>query len=135
MLIELEADLPDVAGLLLAQQIAGAPDVKIMGGERKACAEAGIPKLDCVSVLTAAAGASGLSLLSMSWEVTRSPPVSTGFPLPSVASTSAVDRLSRLAHDIIALIVDPAFMAVGQYYEMFPQTSDEEVLVLLHTHA
>ena len=49
-----------------------------------------------------------------------------------VASTNAVERLSRLADDVRILIVDPDFDAVGRYYESFSQTSDEEVLNLLH---
>jgi predicted phosphoribosyltransferase len=48
-----------------------------------------------------------------------------------VASANAVERLGRLADDIIALYVDPAFEAVGNYYETFSQTTDEEVLGLL----
>ncbi len=49
-----------------------------------------------------------------------------------VASVNAVDRLRRVADDMLVLTVDPDFMAVGQYYSEFPQTSDEEVLSLLH---
>jgi len=48
-----------------------------------------------------------------------------------VASTNAVDRLTPVADDIIALVVDPDFGAVGQYYEAFEETTDEEVLTLL----
>ncbi len=48
-----------------------------------------------------------------------------------VASDSGVDRLRRAADDVIALLVDPGFMAVGQYYVRFDQTSDEEVVQLL----
>ncbi len=33
-LIQLEADLADVAGLLLAEQVAGAADVEIVRGQR-----------------------------------------------------------------------------------------------------
>ena len=39
LLIELEADFLDVAGLLLAEQIAGAADVEIVRGELEAGAE------------------------------------------------------------------------------------------------
>ena len=39
LLVELEADLLDVAGLLLAEQIAGAADVEIVAGELEAGAE------------------------------------------------------------------------------------------------
>jgi putative phosphoribosyl transferase len=52
-----------------------------------------------------------------------------------VASPQAVDRLSAVADEVIALVVDPDFMAVGRYYDVFPQTEDEEVLALLHTGA
>ena len=39
LLVELEADLLDVAGLLLAQEIAGAADIEIVGGELESRAE------------------------------------------------------------------------------------------------
>ena len=39
-LVELEADLLDMARLLVAEQIAGAADVEIVGGELEAGAEA-----------------------------------------------------------------------------------------------
>ena len=52
-----------------------------------------------------------------------------------VASTNAVERLSRVADAVEALIVDPDFDAVGRYYDVFDQTSDEEVLQLLQAEA
>ncbi len=48
-----------------------------------------------------------------------------------VASTNAVQRLGRVADDVIVLWADPDFDAVGRYYEMFSQTTDDEVLRLL----
>jgi putative phosphoribosyl transferase len=48
-----------------------------------------------------------------------------------VASTNAVERLARVADEVIALEVDPDFDAVGRYYDVFSQTSDEEVVALL----
>jgi len=48
-----------------------------------------------------------------------------------VASDDAARRLSRSADEVIALHVDEAFDAVGSYYEVFDQTSDEEVLQAL----
>ncbi|PWU08295.1 MAG: phosphoribosyltransferase [Verrucomicrobia bacterium] len=48
-----------------------------------------------------------------------------------VASTTAVERLTPLADDIVVLLMDPDFEAVGRYYEEFGQTTDEEVLELL----
>src|SRR5262245_52080485 len=48
-----------------------------------------------------------------------------------VASESAVERLTRVADKVIALMVDPDFDAVGRYYRHFPQTTDEEVQTIL----
>lgn len=52
-----------------------------------------------------------------------------------VASTNAVERLRQVADEVVALVVDPDFAAVGQYYDEFSQTSDEEVITLLHAAA
>ena len=48
-----------------------------------------------------------------------------------VASTNAVERLRKVADDVRALLIDPDFDAVGRYYDVFSQTTDEEVLELL----
>jgi putative phosphoribosyl transferase len=48
-----------------------------------------------------------------------------------VASANAVERLSRVADEVQVLWVDPDFEAVGQYYDVFSQTTDSEVLDLL----
>jgi len=48
-----------------------------------------------------------------------------------VASSHAVERLQGVADGVKALLVDPNFDAVGRYYEVFSQTTDEEVLDLL----
>ena len=50
-----------------------------------------------------------------------------------VASTNAVARLQRVADEVRALWVDPDFDAVGRYYDVFSQTTDDEVLDLLRT--
>jgi len=50
-----------------------------------------------------------------------------------VASESARERLSRVADQVLAILVDPTFDAVGRYYQHFSQTTDEEVLDLLNT--
>jgi putative phosphoribosyl transferase len=49
-----------------------------------------------------------------------------------VASPGAFERIKYAADDVVALWVDSDFAAVGQYYQNFEQTSDEEVLNLLN---
>ncbi len=51
-----------------------------------------------------------------------------------VASTSAWQRLARSADQVVTCLTDPRFNAVGQYYQQFSQTTDEEVLALLRHH-
>ena len=53
------------------------------------------------------------------------------FVAAPVASTHAVQRLKPVADEILALWIDPDFDAVGRYYDIFGQTTDEEVLGLL----
>lgn len=48
-----------------------------------------------------------------------------------VASLHAVERLEAAADQVEVICVDPAFDAVGSYYEQFSQTTDQEVLELL----
>ena len=48
-----------------------------------------------------------------------------------VASTHAVERLRRVADDVVVLVEDADFGAVGQYYGEFSQTTDDEVMALL----
>jgi predicted phosphoribosyltransferase len=48
-----------------------------------------------------------------------------------VASTHAVERLRRVADDVLVLFEDAGFGAVGQYYGEFSQTTDAEVMALL----
>jgi predicted phosphoribosyltransferase len=48
-----------------------------------------------------------------------------------VASTSGARRIARACDAFHALVIDPDFHAVGQYYDSFEQTSDQEVQRLL----
>ena len=48
-----------------------------------------------------------------------------------VASLDAVNLLSPLADELIALQIDASFDAVGRYFDHFAQVTDEEVLALL----
>ncbi|MBI1963253.1 MAG: dienelactone hydrolase family protein [Candidatus Rokubacteria bacterium] len=47
------------------------------------------------------------------------------------ASVAAADEFRRTADRFVSLVVDPDFMAVGQYYEDFSPVSDDEVLAML----
>ncbi|MSU21552.1 MAG: hypothetical protein EXS30_09175 [Pedosphaera sp.] len=52
-----------------------------------------------------------------------------------IASENGYLRLANISNQVIALSVDPAFEAVGQYYQSFPQATDEEVLAVLSSRA
>ena len=52
-----------------------------------------------------------------------------------IASENGYQRLANISNQIIALRVDPAFEAVGQYYQSFPQATDAEVLAILSSRA
>ena len=48
-----------------------------------------------------------------------------------VAATLAVERLAAIADEVKVEFMDPDFEAVGQYYQSFDQTTDDEVIALL----
>ncbi|HEY1791201.1 MAG TPA: phosphoribosyltransferase family protein [Verrucomicrobiae bacterium] len=48
-----------------------------------------------------------------------------------VASINAVERLRRVADDVEVLSEEASFQAVGQFYEAFSPTEDDEVISLL----
>ena len=48
-----------------------------------------------------------------------------------VGPESAIRKLANLADEVLCVRVPPHFSAVGQFYEVFGQTSDEEVLKIL----
>ena len=48
-----------------------------------------------------------------------------------VTPREAVARLSKEADEVVALATPEPFFAVGQWYERFPQTDDDEVVHLL----
>jgi putative phosphoribosyl transferase len=48
-----------------------------------------------------------------------------------VAPAEAVKRLSKDADEVVCLDTPEPFMAVGQWYASFPQTTDQEVVSLL----
>lgn len=48
-----------------------------------------------------------------------------------VAPSETLDRVAPYADEIVCLEIPALFYAVGQFYEMFAQVSDEEVIALL----
>lgn len=48
-----------------------------------------------------------------------------------VAPYEAIYRFKNLVDEVVCLLVPPFFQAVGQFYDEFYQTSDEEVIQLL----
>ena len=51
-----------------------------------------------------------------------------------VAPRDWTDNLADVADELIALTTPSPFFAVGQWYDRFAQTSDEEVLTILREH-
>ncbi|MDM7934409.1 MAG: phosphoribosyltransferase family protein [Methanothrix sp.] len=74
--------------------------------------------------------ATGLSMLLAIQELAEMRPERVVVAVP-VASPDAASRIREEADELIALQVPSGFMAVGEYYEHFPQLSDEEVIGLL----
>jgi putative phosphoribosyl transferase len=108
-----------------------AEEIKRLGAYRTKFHGAGGLELSGKTVLIAddglATGATAVAaVMSARKQLARA--VSVAAP---VASSHAVGRLSALADEVIALVVDEDFMAVGQYYENFPQVEDDEVAALL----
>lgn len=48
-----------------------------------------------------------------------------------VAAPESVRRLAAVADEVVAVQVPPSFSAVGQWYDVFDQTTDDEVVALL----
>lgn len=48
-----------------------------------------------------------------------------------VASPDTLARVEPYADETVCLSAPPLFYAVGQFYQSFPQVSDEEVIALL----
>jgi putative phosphoribosyl transferase len=52
-----------------------------------------------------------------------------------VAPPDTLARVEKLADEVVCLEAPEYFMAVGQFYEEFPQVEDEEVIALLRAEA
>ena len=70
--------------------------------------------------------ATGATMVSALTAVRRCQPARLVCATP-VASAEALELVKSLADETICLSVPPLFQAVGQFYEDFPQVSDDEV--------
>jgi predicted phosphoribosyltransferase len=95
----------------------------------------GLPDLTNKAVLLVDDGLATGATTEAAVEAARTKAAGRVIVAAPVASTNAVERLGRVADDVRILIVDADFDAVGRYYESFSQTTDEEVLNLLHARA
>ena len=50
-----------------------------------------------------------------------------------VAPPDTIDRIKNLVDEIIVLSIEPLFFAVGQFYQSFGQTQDDEVKNILNS--
>jgi putative phosphoribosyl transferase len=76
--------------------------------------------------------ATGASMLAAIRAIRAAGPSKIVVAVP-VAPPSACRQLSDAADDVVSVLVPPGFMAVGEYYRDFRQTSDDEVRKLLAT--
>ena len=76
--------------------------------------------------------ATGASMLAAIRAIRAAGPAKIVVAVP-VAPPSACRQLAEAADDVVSVWVPPSFMAVGEYYRDFRQTSDDEVRKLLAT--
>jgi putative phosphoribosyl transferase len=74
--------------------------------------------------------ATGATMEASVWATRRENPGKLIVAVP-VASLEAAERVAQHADRTIVLHAPPIFYAVGQFYEYFNQTTDEEVLAVL----
>ena len=100
---------------------------------REEAYRAGRPPLDLAGktvILVDDGIATGASMLAAVQAIRSACPAKVVVAVP-VAPPSAYKQLARTADDVISVAVPASFMAVGEYYDDFTQTSDDEVRDLL----
>lgn len=98
---------------------------KLFMGDRKH-----VPLRDKVVIIVDDGIATGKTLEATVALVKKEQPRKIVIAVP-VAPFSAIDHFKSLVDEVICLLVPPFFQAVGQFYEEFSQTTDEEVIQLL----
>ena len=76
--------------------------------------------------------ATGATMLAAARAIRAAGPQEIVAAIP-VAAPSGLDQLQRAADEVVCVCAPMSFMAVGEYYEDFSQTSDDEVRSLLAT--
>lgn len=89
-----------------------------------------IPLRGRVVVVTDDGLATGATMKSALWAARKEEPARLICAVP-VGSDETVHELAELADELVCLRVPPYFAAVGQFYRVFDQTEDNEVLKIL----
>lgn len=90
------------------------------------------PKLDNKTIILVDDGiATGASMRVAVQALRQYKPKSIVVAVP-VASRSTYDEMRKIADNVICPLTPLLFSAVGEWYQDFSQTSDEEVYLLLH---
>ncbi len=92
------------------------------------------PVKDRVVILVDDGAATGATLLAAAKALRLAGPRMLIVAVP-VASVEAAEKLSEVADRFVCPLVPDFFWAVGAFYEDFDQTTDEEVIRLLHDPA
>jgi predicted phosphoribosyltransferase len=118
-------DEATLADLVQAERLAASECVTAFRAGRP------LPALGGRDVLVVDDGlATGLTAEVALLVVRRHAPRTLTLAIP-VGAPESVDRLARVADDVVCLLSPPRFLAVGAWYDDFGQVSDEEVLSLL----
>lgn len=102
---------------------------RLFMGERKH-----VPLQGKLAILVDDGIATGRTLISTIELVKKEQPDKIIVAVP-VAPESAVRHIEAMVDEMVCLLVPPFFQAVGQFYEEFTQTPDEEVIALLQNQA
>jgi predicted phosphoribosyltransferase/dienelactone hydrolase len=128
-------DAPSVARLELSPADVEQAKQRVSKEIRRRMATYGVPALshflpDAAVVLVDDGLATGLTMRA-ALEYARRHGAREIIVAVPCASTSAAREFERMADRFVSLLVDPDFMAVGQYYRDFSPVSDDQVIAML----
>ena len=128
-------DAPSVARLELSPADVEQAKQRVSKEIRRRMATYGVPALghylpDAAVVLVDDGLATGLTMRA-ALEYARRHEAREIIVAVPCASTSAAREFERLADRFVSLLVDPDFMAVGQYYRDFSPVSDDQVIAMM----